>query len=597
MMQPAHYPFDDTLLIEAKHQILPKDQVMSRFRQLAEQQQQLKGERKEYIGGLETLSESPPCRDAIVVRARLTAARLLGALYVYIGKPMSSIPPEMEQPVETLGKTLLFYINSKSAIQKFCVASVVMEWAKLDESKVCPQNIKQRLLECLCESIYFDEIASIFTRMQAECKDFISGLKQFGVDLEAQFPPGSVLSLEEAQQLCGPVFDSKKESLKPRQKQLFEDRRKSLVVTVGQAFQEQHCHSCRVQSSHAGCLVLLHSLPEKLNPVIRPLMEALKKEENLELQARVGETLYELLAQLIDRDPCPNSKVIKNLCNMLCSDPSHTPVINSEASEQNSKLKDIADSPNICDSHSGILTLNAQQKIITKPGRKSSMKQPSSSLNIDVDLACLLHAEDENKKQLRIQCRGASLAIRTLGKECKDHLPTKMPHLWSCVTGISSTNSQTNGGTAHPSATNIQDLVHNLQVFQTLGPAVHTSLHKEFLEQLPSLYRCLQNDFTAVRHMASRCIGMLSKLATTETMNCVLEDIIPLMKATQSDIWRQGAIEAIANILEQLGLLIIPYIVLLIVPVLGRMSDQNQAVRLMATNCFATLIRLMPLEV
>ena len=42
---------------------------------------------------------------------------------------------------------------------------------------------------------------------------------------------------------------------------------------------------------------------------------------------------------------------------------------------------------------------------------------------------------------------------------------------------------------------------------------------------------------------------------------------------------------------------VIPYIVLLIVPVLGRMSDQNEDVRTMATHCFATLIRLLPLEV
>ena len=42
---------------------------------------------------------------------------------------------------------------------------------------------------------------------------------------------------------------------------------------------------------------------------------------------------------------------------------------------------------------------------------------------------------------------------------------------------------------------------------------------------------------------------------------------------------------------------VIPYIVLLIVPVLGRMSDQNADVRTMATHCFATLIRLLPLEV
>ena len=42
---------------------------------------------------------------------------------------------------------------------------------------------------------------------------------------------------------------------------------------------------------------------------------------------------------------------------------------------------------------------------------------------------------------------------------------------------------------------------------------------------------------------------------------------------------------------------ILPYIVLLIVPVLGRMSDQKEDIRLMATNCFATLVQLMPLEV
>eukprot|EP00058_Branchiostoma_floridae_P013864 XP_002599352.1 hypothetical protein BRAFLDRAFT_64295 [Branchiostoma floridae] len=40
----------------------------------------------------------------------------------------------------------------------------------------------------------------------------------------------------------------------------------------------------------------------------------------------------------------------------------------------------------------------------------------------------------------------------------------------------------------------------------------------------------------------------------------------------------------------------IPYIVLLVVPVLGRMSDQTECVRLLATQCFATLVRLMPLE-
>lgn len=52
-----------------------------------------------------------------------------------------------------------------------------------------------------------------------------------------------------------------------------------------------------------------------------------------------------------------------------------------------------------------------------------------------------------------------------------------------------------------------------------------------------------------------------------------------------------------SGVMEQLDVGIVPYIVLLVVPVLGRMSDQTDSVRFMATQCFATLIRLMPLEV
>lgn len=53
----------------------------------------------------------------------------------------------------------------------------------------------------------------------------------------------------------------------------------------------------------------------------------------------------------------------------------------------------------------------------------------------------------------------------------------------------------------------------------------------------------------------------------------------------------------VSGVIECLGMGVVPYVVLLVVPVLGQMSDQCEDVRLMATYCFATLIRLMPLEV
>ena len=56
-------------------------------------------------------------------------------------------------------------------------------------------------------------------------------------------------------------------------------------------------------------------------------------------------------------------------------------------------------------------------------------------------------------------------------------------------------------------------------------------------------------------------------------------------------------LDGATDLIEQLGVALVPYLVLLVVPLLGRMSDHNIAVRLMASQCFATLIRLIPLEV
>jgi len=49
-------------------------------------------------------------------------------------------------------------------------------------------------------------------------------------------------------------------------------------------------------------------------------------------------------------------------------------------------------------------------------------------------------------------------------------------------------------------------------------------------------------------------------------------------------------------IVDKIGLDLLFYIVLLVVPVLGRMSNQDEAVRRLASLTFVTLVRLMPLE-
>lgn len=51
------------------------------------------------------------------------------------------------------------------------------------------------------------------------------------------------------------------------------------------------------------------------------------------------------------------------------------------------------------------------------------------------------------------------------------------------------------------------------------------------------------------------------------------------------------------GIVELLDIKILPYVIFLVVPVLGRMSDPDDDIRFLATRTFATLVKLVPLEV
>ncbi len=67
---------------------------------------------------------------------------------------------------------------------------------------------------------------------------------------------------------------------------------------------------------------------------------------------------------------------------------------------------------------------------------------------------------------------------------------------------------------------------------------------------LPDLCKYLCHELCAVRHMAARCLGVLSRVLTTHTMNMILQNVLPLLDASYSTNKRQGAIESLASILS-----------------------------------------------
>jgi hypothetical protein len=61
-------------------------------------------------------------------------------------------------------------------------------------------------------------------------------------------------------------------------------------------------------------------LPEKLNPVVKPLMESIRREENVHFQNSAADHLCIMMDLALSREPCPNPKIIQNLVTYLCSE-------------------------------------------------------------------------------------------------------------------------------------------------------------------------------------------------------------------------------------------------------------------------------------
>jgi len=101
---------------------------------------------------------------------------------------------------------------------------------------------------------------------------------------------------------------------------------------------------------------------------------------------------------------------------------------------------------------------------------------------------------------------------------------------------------------------------------------------------------------------------------TSEAMRYVIENVVPLLGDPLVLSNRQGAAELIyrlsfpclpvltvadvlVDIVQKLDIKALPYVIFLVVPVLGRMSDSDDDIRSTATNTFASLVKMVPLEV
>ncbi|RXM36599.1 TATA-binding protein-associated factor 172 [Acipenser ruthenus] len=501
MMQPSHMPIDLNMLLEVKAK--SKEKTCGKLRQGPNQ---VKEVIQEYIASADTISEDPATRDYFVMRARMMAAKLLGALCRCISDPGVNALSQEIKPSESLAQLLLFHLNSKSAMQRIAVALVLCEWTVLHKDcKAVSIAVQPRLLAILSEHLYYDEIAIPFTRMQNECKQLMALLADANLDVSNRVNC-SVFTIDQANELVTTIFNESTAAINLKSKpfEQLDSKRQQVQMTVMETNQEWQMLHLRVHMFTACAIVNLQLLPDKLNPVIKPLMEAVKKEDNTLVQSYAATFIAKLLQQCIPRTPCPNPKILKNLCSSVCVDPLVTPTagcpVPAPISQENSKgVNSEKDGMHhTVNKTKGILTLYQHQKAaFAITSRRGPTPKALKSQTTDLPAGSSASGEiDEAKKPCLVQRRGADFTLTTIARHFGSEFISGLPHLWDSMVG-------------------------------------------------------------------------------------------PLRSSI--DVENFG-------VMEQLDVNIVPYIVLLVVPVLGRMSDQTDSVRFMATQCFATLIRLMPLE-
>ncbi|OVA11083.1 SNF2-related [Macleaya cordata] len=327
-----------------------------------------------------------------------------------------------------------------------------------------------------------------------------------------------------------------------------------------------------VSSLLAAAAVWMSDLPAKLNPIILPLMASIRREQEEILQQKAAEALAELISHCITRRPGPNDKLIKNLCSLTCMDPCETP----QAAAMNS------------------MEIIEDQDLLAF-GRSAGNQKTKVHL--------LAGGEDRSRLEGFISRRGSELALKHLCEMFGPTLFDKLPKLWDCLTEVLKPES-TEGlmpredRQVTPTIDSVKDLqilINNIQVVRSISPLMDEALKPQLLRLLPCLFMCVCHFHVAVRLAASRCITSMAKCMTVSVMGSVIEQAIPMLGNTTSVHARRGAAMLLSLLVQGLGVELVPYSPLLVVPLLRCMSDCDHAVRQSVTHSFAALVPLLPL--
>ena len=508
----------------------------------------------------------------VMIKTRIFSTRALG-------KALALWPAENR--TEFFGNKLLPGLKSRFASTRVFAAMALEEFAHAlptpdDFSTVAGAELTS-LVEKESAGAYGDQ-TSFLKIARAQCQQLLNAFCDNAHVAAAKLPTIAVIcqgepeagknafSLADAERIVNQDYERLKKGLSTVQRMSAADAlstaRMDAETAMKAAQNAKRICDFRIRAAAAAALVPLGQVPKKPQSCIRGIMESVHDEENVDLQHRSAHAIAALIHRLLSSDRSRIvEKIVNNLIRFCCAETGETPGFHSYV-----KQDDV----------------------------------PIVSLQKDEEIYDRADATEFERagKAARITRRGAKGALErlcgTFGAEVLDKVPKLRSLLEdpirACFSGALPADL------TEPENPLGQQAVDAISSLRALISSLHTDLHAWVLDLVPCVVTALHCDFPVFRYTAAKCLASICSVMPVQGFTLLVEKVLPSISHGHEVAHRQGAIECIYHLIQVMGDGILPYVIFLLVPVLGRMSDSDPGVRLIATTAFATLVKLVPLE-
>lgn len=371
-------------------------------------------------------------------------------------------------------------------------------------------------------------------------------------------------SIEHAEKTIGADFVRLKQSLTPSQRisgtQSLTAAKLDVERAVEDAKNAKEVRDTRIRATAASGVAIFKAISKKPQTTIKAMMDSVKSEENIELQKISAGGVVSLIRQFVTTRKIIVEKVVGNLVKFYCTDTAETPEFHINASNE-----------------TGVLSLKKDEDV-------RDHADPAK--------------HERDAKAARIMRRGARETLEQLSAQCRGELFSEVPVLLNLIkdplklafAGDLPANIN------QEDITTGQEAVDGLSTLRALVGRLDPTLHSVVLDLVPYVVKALTCKLSVLRYAAAKCFATICSVIPAHGFSTLVQQILPSINNAHNVACRQGVVECIYHIVHAMEDRILPYVIFLIVPVLGRMSDADGETRLIATTTFATLVKLVPLE-